>query len=469
MKARRAVLGCAGVVTLFLATAPLPASAASTVAVDGGTTFQRIDGFGVSEAFGQANSIRNANSTTRQRALDLLFSTTTGAGFSILRSIIPSGGDSIEPRSPGSPSATPTYVWNGNNDAQDQGQVWLARQARGYGVTNFYNDAWSAPGFMKTNNSEANGGSLCGTPGASCASGDWRQAYANYLVQHARFWASVGLTPSAVGFVNEPSLTASYSSMLVNPTQATSFLAVLGPAMRASGLPTKVVCCDTLGFNLLPNYVSSLAGNPAANSGVGLFTSHGYSGAPTSPVSTGGRPVWESEWSINGSTFVTAWDDGSQSSGLTWAQRVHTGMTRASLNAFLYFWGVSSTSHDSSLIGLNGSTLTPTKRFYALANYSRFIRPGATRIAASSGDSALNVSAYRNTDGSLAIVVLNTGTSSASTTFTVANAGLTSGTVTPFLTNATASTAAQTAIPLNGGAFGANVPARSLVTYRITR
>src|SRR3954465_9916881 len=114
---------------------------------------------------------------------------------------------------------------------------------------------------MKTNGSEANGGSLCGTPGASGGSGAWRQAYANYLVQHAKFWSSVGLTPSAVGFVNEPSLSTSYSSMLVNPQQATSFLSVMGPTMKASGLPTKVTCCDTLGFNLLPSYVSSLAGN----------------------------------------------------------------------------------------------------------------------------------------------------------------------------------------------------------------
>jgi len=78
------------------------------------------------------------------------------------------------------------------------------------------------------------------------------------------------------------------------------------------------------------------------------------------------------------------------------------------------------------------------------------------------------VSAYRNTDGSVIVVVLNTGTSAAPTSFTVANTGLSSGTVTPFLTNASSSTAAQTAIPLNGGAFSATVPARSLATYRIT-
>jgi O-glycosyl hydrolase len=85
-----------------------------------------------------------------------------------------------------------------------------------------------------------------------------------------------------------------------------------------------------------------------------------------------------------------------------------------------------------------------------------------------SGGSPLSVSAYRNTDGSVIVVVLNTGTNSAPATATVANAGLSSGTVTPFLTNVSSSTAAQPAIALAGGAFGATVPARSLVTYRIT-
>jgi hypothetical protein len=209
-------------------------------------------------------------------------------------------------------------------------------------------------------------------------------------------------------------------------------------------------------------------GNATANAGVGLFTSHGYSGAPTSPIDTGGRPLWESEWSINGNTWNTSWDDGSQASGLTWAQQIHTGLTQANLNAFLYWWGVSSTSHDSSLIGLNGSTLTPSKRYYALAGYSRFIRPGATRIAATTGDGNLKVSAYKNTDGSVALVVLNTGTSSTSATYTLSNAGLSSGTVTPYLTNGSNSLAPQSALALGGGAFTATVPARSLVTYQIT-
>ncbi len=462
---RRTVLGvgvaaAVGVATLVAVT-QLPASAASAVTVNGGTTFQTIDGFGMSEAFGQANSIRNLTGSAQKQALDLLFSTTSGAGFSILRSLIPSDSNSIEPNSPGSPSATPTYVWSGN-DAQDQGQLWLAKQAKSYGVSTFYNDAWSAPGFMKTNGSEANGGSLCGTTGASCASGDWRQAYANYLVQHTKFWSQAGVTPTYVGFVNEPSLTTSYSSMLVNSSQAASFLSVFGPTLRASGLSTKASCCDTLGFNLLPGYVSAVGtGN------VGLFTSHGYSNAPTTPVSSGGRPVWESEWSVNGSTWTNVWDSTGEASGITWAQRIQTGLTGANLNAFLYWWGISSTSHDSSLIGLSGSTLTPSKRYYALASYSRYIRPGAVRIGATSGDANLSVSAFRNTDGSVVLVALNLASGATSATYSLTNTGSSTGTVTPYLTNESNSMAAQPAVALSGGTFSATVPARSLVTYRI--
>ena len=46
---------------------------------------------------------------------------------------------------------------------------------------------------MKTNNNENNGGTLCGVPGASCSSGDWRQAYANYLLAYVDFYAQAGV------------------------------------------------------------------------------------------------------------------------------------------------------------------------------------------------------------------------------------------------------------------------------------
>jgi O-glycosyl hydrolase len=168
-------------------------------------TYQTMDGFGFSQAFGRANDLYNLPSTLRTQALDLLFSTTKGAGMSILRNRIGSGGagDSIEPNSPGSPSASPTYVWDGS----DTNQVWVSQQAKSYGVEIFYADAWSAPGFMKTNNNQNNGGYICGVSGETCSSGDWKQAYANLIVQYIKDYESVDINITHVGFLNEPDYT----------------------------------------------------------------------------------------------------------------------------------------------------------------------------------------------------------------------------------------------------------------------
>jgi O-glycosyl hydrolase len=130
--------------------------AAAQVSVNVGSVLHTMDGFGISQAFGRASEFQSAPAAMRTQALDYLFSTTTGAGFSIIRNRIGSGGsgDSIEPNSPGSPGANPSYTWDGS----DSGQVWFSKQAMSYGVKTIYADAWSAPGFMKTNG-------LCGPVG----------------------------------------------------------------------------------------------------------------------------------------------------------------------------------------------------------------------------------------------------------------------------------------------------------------
>lgn len=124
--------------------------AATSITVTLGTTYQEMDGFGTSQAFGRAENIYDASSPAQTAALDLLFSPTTGAGFTILRNRIGNGnatGDSIEPSPPSSPSATPSYIWDGFDSAQ----VWLSQKALTYGVKYIYADAWGAPWFMKTN------------------------------------------------------------------------------------------------------------------------------------------------------------------------------------------------------------------------------------------------------------------------------------------------------------------------------
>jgi O-glycosyl hydrolase len=120
---------------LATAAAVLPLAARQstiTLAVNQSQKYQTMDGFGFSEAFQRANNIHNLAEPKRSQLVDLLFNTTSGAGFSIVRNGIGSSPNSsndwmntIEPSSPGSPAGNATYAWDG----KDSGQLWLSQQA----------------------------------------------------------------------------------------------------------------------------------------------------------------------------------------------------------------------------------------------------------------------------------------------------------------------------------------------------
>jgi O-glycosyl hydrolase len=447
------------------------AGSGSAAVINGAARFQRISGFGASEAFGQAQTVMNEPTAVAQQVLGLLYGP-QGAGLTILRNELPSeAGSTIEPTAPASPSSPPSYVpLSATGD--DNGQLWFAQQIRDeYGVRQVFADAWSAPAFMKTNDSTDNGGTLCGVPGASCASGDWRQAYANYMVQYARDYAQAGIPLEYIGFENEANLAPGYTGMVMTPAQTANFAAVLGPTLARSGLPTKQECCATEGWDYAAQYAAAIESDPAAYRSVSLFTSHGYTEAPASPLPGWTKPVWETEWSTF-QTWDPAWDDGTTASGFAWAQNIFTGLTSANLGAFLYWWGSSTTSENGDnegLILINGDTVTPSGRLWAFANYSRFVRPGAVRIGATSPDSSVELTAFRNVNGSVAIVALNTATTAQSLTFSVDHTGLRGlRAAVPYLTDSSSDTAAQAPIPVRSGSFSATLPARSLVTYDIT-
>jgi O-glycosyl hydrolase len=57
-------------------------------------------------------------------------------------------------------------------------------------------------------------------------------------------------------------------------------------------------------------------------------------------------------------------------------------------------------------------SLVPSKRLWVMANWSRFVRPGAVRVGVSGGDGGMRVSAFRNLDGGVVVVVVQIGTGS---------------------------------------------------------
>lgn len=275
------------------ATATPTSTSGISVSVDPNIRFQEIDGFGTSQAFQRAEDIfgkYGLPAVNQSLVLDLLYNEKVGAGFTILRNGIGSSNssksnfmNSIEPTSPGSPDTSPAYVW----DHYNSGQFPLAQQAYARGLKTLYANAWSAPGFMKTNDDENNGGYLCGVTNEPCAGGNWMQAYANYLVQYVHFYKESGVEVTHLGFLNEPQFAASYAGMLSNGTQAADFIRVLAKTVKKSGLDVKITCCDGIGWDDQEAMLAGLeAGPDPAINYLDVVTSHGYDSAPTYPLST---------------------------------------------------------------------------------------------------------------------------------------------------------------------------------------
>jgi Cellulose binding domain/Glycosyl hydrolase family 30 TIM-barrel domain len=197
----------------------------------------------------------------------------------------------------------------------DMGQLSLAQAIKaGYGVTNVFADAWSAPPFMKVNNSVDNGGALCGVPGATCSSGDWRQAYANYLKQYAADYAAAGVPLTYIGPENEANFApGNYDGMTLTPAQTASLLDVLGPARRPRGCPPRSGW--TLKFTFTGDqHITNAWNGTATQSGENVtITNASYNGtiAPGGNTSLGFQGTWTNSdavptaFTVNGSNCTT--------------------------------------------------------------------------------------------------------------------------------------------------------------------
>ncbi|MFC4116672.1 glycoside hydrolase family 30 protein [Nonomuraea zeae] len=370
------------------------------ITIDDEVRHQTIDGFGISMAFRRNELIKALPDDRQREILDLWFSPEKGAGLSILRLGIGSGPAgspydqmvSIQPEDPGGPDAPPRYVWDGD----DNSQVWLARAARDYGVRRFFAVAWSAPGYMKDTGQERNGGRL---------KPEWQRAYADYLVQYTRFYQQEGIEITDLGFANEPDWSAPHASMRFTPEEAVRFVKVLGPA--APGV--RLVCCESVGWAEARAYTSAIEADAEARRWAKVFSGHSYATPVDSPLPTK-RPTWMSEWHPNGRAWNESWYDGSGSDGFTIASAVHDALTLGNVSGYVYWLGASvGNTRALLLIDEAARTYRVSKRLWALAAYSRFIRPGAVRIGAVSAKPALKVSAFRNPGGSRVVEVLNTG------------------------------------------------------------
>ncbi|KAK3298075.1 glycoside hydrolase superfamily [Chaetomium fimeti] len=449
-----------------MATSTVEPRQATGITVDLGKTYQTMDGFGTSEAFQRAVTMKRLSETEQRKFLDLMFSMDKGAGLSILRNGIGSSPDmsddhmvSIQPRNPGGPNAEPKYVWDGS----DNGQLWVSTEAaHTYGVKTFYANAWSAPGYMKTNGNDANGGSLCGVSGASCSSGDWKQAFANYLMQYVKYYAAANISITHLGFLNEPDYTTSYASMRSSGSQAADFIKVLRPTLDNNDLGSVIInCCDTMGWTTMNSMLSQMG---STQSMLGTVTGHSYTSSATSQLSTKLK-TWMTEAADNNGAWTSAWySNGGAGEGMTWANHIYSAITGANVSAYLYWIGGQdrSSNTNSKMIRVVNKQVDPSKRLWAMANWSRFVRPGAVRVGASG--SGVRTTAFRNVDGMVSVQVINSGGERA-VTITVGGGDFVATNATAWVTDNTRDCNPIAATVDATGKVSGNVPSRSMVTF----
>jgi len=174
----------------------------TTIHVDAGKRYQTMIGGGCSGAFGAACTTNTLSAADQQAVVETLFSENVG-GLSVLRNLIGSSqGATILPQVPATPDSPANYtsITSINNDSC---QLTLAQTALQYNPDlKLYADAWSAPGGFKTTGREAGGGFICGVRRSNCTQ-DWREAYADYLIEYVRQYQQKGINTYLLGAYNE--------------------------------------------------------------------------------------------------------------------------------------------------------------------------------------------------------------------------------------------------------------------------
>ena len=150
-------------------------------------------------------------------------------------------------------------------------------------------------------------------------------------------------------------------------------------------------CSPRAPAGLAPGTISPPAlADPESRKQLGVLASHSY-GEPLDPArarfaqasKTVGLPVWTSEMSLMQPPQP---DDPGMPAALRVAGYIHRDLTEADAAAWIYCFAIFRSRFPGSMGVLSPSdgdaegALRVPKRFWAIANYSRFIRPGWKRM-----------------------------------------------------------------------------------------
>ncbi|MEV6303194.1 discoidin domain-containing protein [Actinoplanes sp. NPDC051861] len=418
--------------------APVPfgrgGSTQPTIVVNPEQTYQRMDGFGASITDSSASVLHRLSPAARDRAMRDLFDPREGIGVSFLRQPV------------GSSDFTATaehYTYDdvpaGETDFglrrfsidHDRAQILpLLRRAKQLNPSlKILATPWSPPAWMKTGDSLV-GGRL-----------KYPDAYARYLARFVEEYRRAGVTIDYLTVQNEPQnrKPGGYPGTDMPVRDQAAVIERLGPLLKKSPLlrNTKILGYDhnwqthpgdvestPPGEDPETDYPYQLLDTRAARWLAGTAY-HCYSGDPSAQTTLHNahpdKGIWFTECS--GSHGPDDTDEQIFRGTLTWhARNLVIGVTR-NWGKTVVNWNIALDSTGGPHLGgcgtctglltlLPDGTVRPDAEYYTIGHLAKFVRPGAVRIGSTSfGTTGWNGQimdvAFRNPDGTIALVVHN--------------------------------------------------------------
>ena len=376
-----------------------------TIEVDSTRTFQTIDGFGFALTGGSAYLI-NKLPTNQQNALlqELFGDDSLAIHISYIRISI---GASDLNRSaftyddmPAGQTDTGLQYFNLGADQYDLIPV-LQKILQINPHLHILATPWSAPAWMKTNQSLI-GGSLDTA---------YYGLYARYFVKYLQAMQAQGIPIEAVTPQNEPLYGGNNPSMVMQANEELRFVRDdLGPALRRAGLPTRIIVydhnCDR------PDYPLAILQDSIARQYVDGSAFHLYAGNITAlsqvhDAFPDKNVYFTEQWTGGPDQFGPdlAWDIQNLIIGATrnWSRCVIKWNLAADPDYQPHTPGGCSTCLGALTIG---ATITRNSPYYAIAHASKFVPSGSLRIYSSMPNGLPNV-AFLTPGGSKVLIVYN--------------------------------------------------------------
>lgn len=368
-------------------------TAATTAVISPDSVQQTIFGFGGADIIDWTGDL-----TSDQRVT--AFSPTSGIGLSIVRVRVP-----VDKSEFGKAKAT----------------IDACKSYGGQAIA----AVWSAPGYMKTNDS---------TIGGTIKTG----AYADYAAYLKAFNTAVGGL-AAISPTNEPNIQVTYESMEMTAPEVADFVAAEGDNCGAPIMAPEP-------FNMDATYINTYLSNVTAKSKTSFICGHIYGEAPH--VLSVDKPVWMTEHYINSNVSGNDW-----SNAMAAAKEINDCMN---VGWSAYVWWYIRRSYGP--ISENGDI---QKLGYVMAQYARFIRPGYTKIYCTQNPSkGIYTTAYKK-GSKIVVVVINQNSDEIYQPF---NLGTTAGPdIKSYVTNSS-SNLVPDSVSISGSNFGVILPGSSITT-----